>query len=218
MEKDRFTPIDLSTWDRCEYFSHYYNHAVCSFSITVNMDITRIYTGVKQREMRLYPVLLWWIATAANRFQFMRFNHDEQGRIGYFDAVHPSFTYMPAGSDRYNVLWCEYSPQFRTFYDRCLQVMACYNAQKLFPLPPSPKNTFDISALPWMDFTAFNLNLYKADTWLPPIITTGKLIKENGLVKLPVSLQIHHAVCDGFHASQFYAALQELADQFGTWQ
>jgi len=34
---------------------------------------------------------------------------------------------------------------------------------------------------------------------------------------LPVSLQIHHAVCDGYHASVFMNDLQRLADESADW-
>jgi chloramphenicol O-acetyltransferase type A len=34
---------------------------------------------------------------------------------------------------------------------------------------------------------------------------------------LPFSLQVHHAVCDGYHASRFIEDLQELVNTCNEW-
>lgn len=123
--------IDIETWERKEYFLHYYNDVRCTYSITINIDITKIYDRAHVHGLRLYPTLIWWIANAVNHFEFLRFNHDS--------------------------------------------------------------NCFDISSLPWIEFTSFNLNVFTPGTHLPPIITTGKLIKRNNEVTLPFCLQVHHS-------------------------
>ena len=212
-----FNKIDIEKWDRKEYFNHYYNNARCTYSVTANIDITEIYNITTQKQLKLYPVLIWWIANTANKFTFMRFNHDKEGNVGYYNTVNPSFTYMPPNSERFHVLWCEYSRDFETFYKKCVNIMENCDRDKMFPMDDMPPNCFDISSVPWIEFTSFNLNLYTSGTWLAPIITTGKLIKENGSVKLPFSLQVHHSVCDGYHAGQVYTSLQTMADDADLW-
>ena len=99
-----FSIIDIESWERKEYFLHYYNDVRCTYSVTTNVDITEIYSRVKGRSLRLYPTLIWWIANAVNHFEFLRFNHDGDGNIGYYDKVNPSFTFMPHDSDKFHVL------------------------------------------------------------------------------------------------------------------
>ena len=88
---------------------------------------------------------------------------------------------------------------------------------KMFPMTDMPRNCFDISSIPWIEFTSFNLNVFSTGTHLPPIFTTGKLIKENGRVKLPFCLQAHHSICDGYHAGQFFDYFQNLEDKVNGW-
>ena len=189
-----FSKIDMESWERKEYFLHYYNDIRCTYSITVQADITEIYSRVKEQGLRLYPALIWWIANAVNRFEFLRFNHDEDGNIGYYDKVNPSFTFMPPNSDKFHVLWCRYSQSFNAFYAHCVDVMDNCDTSKMFPMADMPKNCFDISSAPWIEFTSLNLNVFSSGTHLPPIFTTGKLIKENGSVKIPFCLQAHHPI------------------------
>ena len=216
-QKATFSKIDIESWERKEYFLHYYNDVRCTYSVTVNVDITEIYNRVKDNGHRLYPTLIWWIANAVNHFQFLRFNHDDDGNIGYYEEVNPSFTFMPQGSEKFHVLWCKYGSSFKEFYNRCVAVMDTCDTIKMFPMSDMPRNCFDISSVPWIEFTSFNLNVFSTGTHLPPIFTTGKLIKENGRVKLPFCLQVHHSICDGYHAGQFFDYLQSLADEADGW-
>ena len=76
--------------------------------------------------------------------------------------------------------------------------------------PNVPANTFPVSMIPWATFEGFNLNLQKGYCYLTPIFTMGKYYEENGCVTLPLAIQVHHAVCDGFHVCRFINELQEL--------
>jgi chloramphenicol O-acetyltransferase type A len=71
--------------------------------------------------------------------------------------------------------------------------------------------------IPWSSFTAFNLNINNGGDFLLPIITGGKYSQIKAEWFLPVSLQIHHAVCDGYHASVFMNDFQRFADESADW-
>lgn len=66
-------------------------------------------------------------------------------------------------------------------------------------------------------FYGFNLNIINDDNFLLPIITCGKYFIQGDQILLPISLQVHHAVCDGYHTSKFIEELQELADHWQDW-
>ena len=61
---------------------------------------------------------------------------------------------------------------------------------------------------PWATFEGFNLNLQDSYRYLLPIFTLGKYREENGRTWLPLAMQVHHAVCDGYHACRFAEELQ----------
>ena len=44
---------------------------------------------------------------------------------------------------------------------------------------------------------------------MQPIFTMGKYQEENGRTLLPLAIQVHHGVCDGFHLCRFVNSLQE---------
>ena len=76
--------------------------------------------------------------------------------------------------------------------------------------PGAPANTFPISMIPWASFEGFNLNLQRGYTYLLPIFTMGKYYEEKGRFIMPLAIQVHHGVCDGFHTCRFVNELQEM--------
>ncbi|EMS69533.1 Chloramphenicol acetyltransferase [Ruminiclostridium cellobioparum subsp. termitidis CT1112] len=47
-----FHLLDMENWERREYYTHYINEVVCTYSITVDMDITGL------EGQKLYPAML----------------------------------------------------------------------------------------------------------------------------------------------------------------
>jgi chloramphenicol O-acetyltransferase type A len=68
--------------------------------------------------------------------------------------------------------------------------------------------------IPWLEFTAFNVNVFNEGTFLLPIFTMGKFFDRNSKRFLPLAVQFHHAVCDGYHIGLFVETLQAYIDQF----
>ena len=50
--------------------------------------------------------------------------------------------------------------------------------------------------------------------FLLPIFTMGKFFERDGKRLLPLAIQVHHAVCDGYHVGVFVEKLQGYIDAF----
>ena len=44
------------------------------------------------------------------------------------------------------------------------------------------------------------------------MFTFGKYYEQDGKVLLPMAVQVHHSVCDGFHVARMFNELQEMCD------
>ncbi|QTH43235.1 type A chloramphenicol O-acetyltransferase [Cohnella sp. LGH] len=213
-----FHPIDKDSWPRKPYFEHYLNHVRCTYSITADIDITLLRSELKTRGIKLYPALIHMISTVVNRHNEFRTCFDSEGRLGVWDRMSPSFTIFHEENKNFSSIWTPFSEEFQTFYDGYLQGIETHkNAKQLFPDMNEPANTFPISSIPWVSFTGFNLNVYNDGTYLLPISTIGKYREQDKKVLLPLSVQFHHAVCDGYHAGVLFNELQELAEGCNCW-
>jgi chloramphenicol O-acetyltransferase type A len=65
-----------------------------------------------------------------------------------------------------------------------------------------------MTAIPWVSFTSFThpMHLQRADS--VPRFAWGKFFEEDKCLKMPLSVQVHHALMDGVHVGRFYAEVQ----------
>ena len=76
MENIKFNRIDIEKWNRKEYYIHYMNELRCTYSLTVNIDITGLRAAVKKLGKRIYPVQIYMIATVVNQYEEFRMDTD----------------------------------------------------------------------------------------------------------------------------------------------
>lgn len=202
-----FRKIDRTVWPRNEVFEHYFSNVPCTYSLTTKLDVT----NVQAKKIRFYPTMLHAITTVVNRHEEFRTAFNEAGELGIFSDMHPCYAVFHKESETFSNLWTEYTPDLREFIRRYEEDLAAYGDDPaFFPKPDLPANSFTVSMLPWTTFDGFNLNLQKSWAYTLPIFTLGKFFREGERTLLPVALQVHHGVCDGFHTCRFLNELQTL--------
>ncbi len=65
------------------------------------------------------------------------------------------------------------------------------------------------------EFHQFDLNVGNMDNFFAPVFTMGKYYTQGDKVLMPLAIQVHHAVCDGFHVGRMLNELQQYCDE---WQ
>lgn len=204
-----FNIINKEDWHRKEYFDHYFNEIPCTYSMTVKLDITKI----KNSDRKLYPTMLYFITKVVNRHIEFRTAIDINGNLGVFDEMLPCYTVFNKESETFSNIWTQYCDSYDEFcklYEKDIEMFG--SVKKMVAKPNIPENNFPVSMIPWTTFDGFNLNLQKGYQYLLPIFTMGKYYEENSRYILPLAIQVHHAVCDGFHVSRFVNELQELVE------
>lgn len=202
-----FKIIDRENWSRKEYFEHYFSNVPCTYSMTTKLDITKIIESKK----KLYPAMLYYLTTIVNRHVEFRIAFNKDNELGVYDEMLPCYTIFHKDTETFSNLWTVYCKDYEEFYKMYENDLRQYGNQKgMFGKPDVPDNCFTVSMIPWVSFEGFNLNLQKVYDYLLPIFTMGKYYEENGRILLPLAIQVHHAVCDGFHLCRFINELQEL--------
>ena len=203
----KFTIIDKKNWARKEYFEHYFSNVPCTYSITTELDIT----VVKNRNKKIYPTMLYCIASIVNKHSEFRTTFNKNGELGIYDKMSPCYTIFHKNTETFSNLWTEFSTDYDNFCSAYERDISEYGAiERIVAKPDVPGNVFTVSMIPWVTFSGFNLNLKLGYDYLLPIFTMGKYYEQNNKIMLPLSIQVHHSVCDGFHVSRFINELQEL--------
>ncbi len=209
-----FHLIDKENWKRKEQYKLYQNIIPCTFSMNVEIDISHLLGQVKNKKMKFFPVILYGITKIVNQHKEFCIGVNEDGNLGYYDNVNPSYTVLHKQEETFSNIWTEYDDKFNKFYQNYSDDMEKHGDKK--DLNPKPKiaNVFNVSCIPWVSFKGFNLNLQKGYDYYPPIFTIGKYHNEGDRVLLPLAIQAHHAVCDGYHVARFVNELQEWTNTF----
>ena len=204
-----FTLIDEKTWQRKAHFHHYLTDVPCTYSATFKLDVT----ALREQNVPFFPTVLHCLSTVVNRHKEFRMSLNAEGLPGYYEysasVFYRFFTKIPKLFRTYGQNTAKTAIHFTAptkknmeRYQICHDMMARLD---------TPENTFPVSALPWASFEGFNLNLQKGYSYLLPIFYVGEiLLRKTEKTMLPLAVQVHHAVCDGFHLCRFVNELQDL--------
>jgi len=69
--------------------------------------------------------------------------------------------------------------------------------------------------IPWLTLFGFTLNVAGPGKHLKPLLTVGKYYERDGKRLLPLAIQVHHAVGDGYHVSIIVEKLQRSIIEWG---
>jgi chloramphenicol O-acetyltransferase type A len=130
-----------------------------------------------------------------------------------WNEVHPNYTIFHNETETFSALWSHYDGNIHHFQDVYSEDVARYgNNLSYWPKEESRENIFFISAIPWVSFTSFTVNVANMQNFFAPMFTLGKYYNQEGKTLLPLAVQVHHSVCDGFHVARLINELQEMSD------
>lgn len=215
--ENTFHKIDFSAYPRAAHYQHYTKTANCTYSITADLDITPLVQRCKSIGYKLTPALLYWCYLGVEQNREMRFMLNEEGELGYFDHLEPTYPIFHTDDETFTYLYTPVKAPFSAYYAAVEADKKRFSSLRGPVGIPAPAATFSISSIPWVSFTGFNLNILTDGSFFSPIMTFGKYRPVNGQLLLPFALQIHHAVADGYHAARFLNDLAGLALRPEEW-
>jgi chloramphenicol O-acetyltransferase type A len=199
--------IDMHTWPRREHFRVFNAFDHPHFSLCANVDLTAFYPAVKQRGISFNVATVYVLARAANAIPEFRYRI-RGGEVVEHEIVHPSTTIL-ADEDLFSFCTFDYIEDFSEFAARAAEQIAYVKEHLTLENEPGRDDLLYMTAIPWVSFTGFMhpLHLHPVDSI--PRFAWGKSFEDGAFVKLPLSVQGHHAVMDGAHVGEFYAKVQD---------
>ncbi|QOV65670.1 type A chloramphenicol O-acetyltransferase [Kosakonia pseudosacchari] len=212
-----YTTVDLSRWARKEHYEAFQTFAQCTFSQTVQLDITALLKHIKAVGWKFYPTLIFLLAKIVNRHAEFRMAIKDNELVIWND-IHPCYTIFHDETETFSSLWSHYDGDIHHFLNIFSEDVARYrNNLSYLPKEESLENVFYVSANPWVSFTGFNINIANMQNFFAPMFTIGKYYPQGEKVLLPLAVQVHHAVCDGFHVARLINELQTLCDDLSRY-
>ena len=216
MTMARFTPIDMNTWPRREHFHYFAHMAPTGYSLTAEVDVTRLRAALKRRELRFYPAYLWLVTHSLNAQEAFRLA-EKEGVLGVYDTLTPLYAVFHRDDKTFSMQWTAFDEDFAAFYRGWIRDQERYGENHGFlarrdALPP--ENAYTVSCMPWVSFRHFAVHSYDSKAYYFPSVEAGRFEEWDGRTILPLSITCHHAATDGWHVKGFLEPLQREADSF----
>ena len=199
--------IDLNNYNRRDLFNSFKDRDIPYFSTTCNIEIGNLKKFVKSRNISFFVSLSYIISVSVNRIPQLR-HRIINGELYEFKIVDPAYTVFLEEDETFSFCDSKFFEDFDTYYEYAITRI---EEIKNFPdQNNADKNhMFFITSIPWFSFTSF-VHPYDKFYSSIPIITIGKYFKQEDSWLIPIAIQVHHGVVDGFHVGKYYGCLEEF--------
>lgn len=209
--------VDQARWPRKEIFNFFKMMDSPHVNICAEVELGPLVEAVKSSGRSLSRAILYIVTHAANSIPELR--HRIRGdEVVEHEAVHPSITVL---TENKLFSFCEvkYSPDPAEFMDRAEEAMARAARAPSLNLSDEPgrDDYLFVSSLPWIRFSSIShpINYDPVDS--VPRISWGRAETQGDRTRLPLALQVHHALADGYHLGLFYSRVEDLIAGAGDW-
>jgi chloramphenicol O-acetyltransferase type A len=171
-----------------------------------NVDLTAFYPALKQRGISLTVGIIYVISRTANAIPEFR-HRIRAGEVVEHEIVHPSVTIL-VDNDLFSFCDIDYVEEFSEFAAGAARMIAYVKEHPTLKSNAGQDDRLYMTALPWVPFTSFThpMQLHPADSI--PRFAWGKIFEEGESLKMPLSVQGHHALMDGIHMGRYYEIVQ----------
>ena len=203
--------IDMRTWPRREHFKVFSAFDYPHFSLCANVDLTAFYAYVKQRGISFTVAIVYVLARAANAIPEFRYRI-RPGKVVEHEIVHPSATIL-TDDDLFSFCTFDYIENFSEFAAKAAERIAYVKDNPTLKDGLEQDDLLYLTAIPWVSFTSFMHPLHFHPVDSVPRFAWGKFFTHGEFLKMPLSVQGHHALMDGLHAGRFYTEVQGYLHQ-----
>jgi len=199
--------IDLKTWPRRNAYHLFRQNQQPHFSVTAPVDVTGLMTNLRQDGVPVFNYTLFAIMQAVNNISEFRLRF-EGDRVFELDQTDPSFT-VPIEGNNFAFCQVSYSSDWDTFNQSCIDAIETAKQQtELIEEADHFRWTY-LTCGPWLNFTSMTHPVTGPDDCIPRI-AWGKITEKEGKYTMPLNIQMHHALADGYHAAQFFQQVEGL--------
>lgn len=205
--------IDIDSWNRKEHFELFSKMASPYFGIVTEVDCTVAYQRAKEKGISFFASYLHKSMVAVNKVDELKYRIVD-GKVYQFDRIHAGAT-IGRDDGTFAFIFVHFSEDFQEFNAELqAEIDAVKHSSGLRLNGDDVKiDLIRHSTIPWTSFTALLHPTNFNRTESVPKITFGKFSVKEGRKFLPVSIEAHHGLLDGFHIAKYLEEFQARLDE-----
>jgi chloramphenicol O-acetyltransferase type A len=199
--------FDTSQWNRKKQFELFQTYDDPYFNLTTQLDVSNLYDFTKKNELSFFLTTLFVALETANEFLEFRLRFFKE-TVVEFNSVNIGSTVLNAD----NTFSFAYFERKKSVFEFDSSGKAVLGLEKSNLDFEENKQVFDLihcSFIPWVNFTSFkHARKKEMDAFGIPKFVFGKYFDDNETKKMSFSIEVHHALMDGFHVGKFLEKFQ----------
>lgn len=202
--------IDIKNWKGKKHYQWFIQYPIHYYNVTSRIDITTFMTFIKKNKLPFFISFLFLIHQALNGIEEFRLRV-RNGTVVLYDVIHPAYTVMTKDGI-YDNCENEHDDDFPTFFKKATQAIDIAKQGLREDKPYNDLNRMDqffYSSLPWIDYTGCSHPMVHDDTAFVPRILWGKYQQIGDKFEIALSIQVSHALVDGYPLSLGFMKIQE---------
>jgi len=200
--------LDLDKWPRRDTYEFFRHFDKPYFNVCVQLNVSRLITVCRRERLSSFLAYHYLALRVANEIQEFHYRLRDD-RVLIHPRIHGGSTLL-LPNETFSFVYFDYYDVFKTFAtetDRAIKEVRTGDGAFL------PRDDHDalihFTTLPWIAFTSFShaRNWGRDDS--VPKIAFGRFNEMAGNTFLPMSVEVHHALMDGFHVGRFINKLED---------
>jgi chloramphenicol O-acetyltransferase type A len=158
------------------------------------------------------PFFLYYLyqaLQAVNQVEALRYRIEE-GQVYIYDRIHASAT-IGRPDHTFGFSFMELHDDLGTFVQAAKAEIAAVQASSGLRLSPATArlDVIHFSAIPWVRFSGLTHARSFSHPDSMPKISVGQTYQEGAATLMPVSVNVHHGLADGYHVGLFLDEFQQ---------
>ena len=202
-----YKQIDLLNWSRYkqyEFFSKYDNPF---FNLCSTIDVTTLLKQCNKYQESFSTAMLFASIDTANEIKEFKYRLKNKGVVEY-KTIYAGSTILN-DDETFSFCYFDYYSEFSQFNESAKKAIQLHKTASLeFDGRNTDLDLIHYSVIPWISFSSFSHpRNYSTNDSIPKIVF-GKYYEKAGRILMPISIEVHHALMDGFHLGKYLDALQ----------
>jgi len=206
--------LDLDAWPRREHFRFFREYEQPFFNLCADVDVSALVRICRAAGGPSFFVASLWLSLRALN-EVEEFHYRIRGRdVVAHDVIHGGSTVLrPDGT--FGFAYFDFTPDFETFSRAAGDILRAARDEVSLDPRDERDDLVHYSVIPWVAFTSFAHARRQQSEDSTPKIVFGRRHGAEGGERMPVSVEVHHALMDGLHVGRFFERFQRHLDAPG---
>lgn len=202
--------IDINTWNRKQHYEHFRKLKDPYFGVVIPFNVTKAYQFSKENKISFFAKYLHDCMRTINSIENLKYRIEENKVVAY-DAIHASSTIL-RDDNTFGFSFIDYHEDLNVFIENIeYEKERIKNSTDLFP-PKNGLNCIHCSAMPWLNFSGHKEPVSGTLDSVPKV-AFSKMSKQNSELIMNVSINVNHALVDGYHVGLFSDKFQKYLNE-----